>query len=404
MKVLQINSVCGIGSTGRIATDIHDILIEQGNESYIAYGRDLPKNCENAIRIGRKIDNYTHVAKTRIFDKHGFGSKRATEEFIKKVKELDPDIIHLHNIHGYYINVKILFDYLKEANKPVVWTLHDCWSLTGHCSHFDYIGCEKWKTGCFNCPQKKEYPKSLLIDNSVNNYADKYNLFTGLDKLTLVVPSNWLKQQIKFSFLKKYNIELINNGIDLDKFKPLQSNFRERYNLKNKYIILGVANNWGLKKGFDYFIRLSKKLSNEDVIVLVGVTREQMEKLPPNVLGVIKTTDTNELAEIYSAADIFVNPTLEEVLGLVNIEALACGTPVATFNTGGSIECIDINSGTIVERGNITKLYEAINQIKELGKENYSKHCIEQANKKFDKNNRIKDYIKLYKKMLTVEK
>lgn len=402
MKVLQINSVCGIGSTGRIATDIHNNITEQGHESYIAYGRDVPKNCDKAIKIGSKLDNYRHVAKTRIFDKHGFGSKKATHEFIKNVKDINPDIIHLHNIHGYYLNIEILFNYLKGANKPVVWTLHDCWSFTGHCSHFDYIGCDKWETGCFDCPQKKEYPKSLIIDNSANNYADKYNLFAGLDKLTLVAPSNWLKEQIKFSFLKKYNAELINNGIDLDIFKPLESDFREKYNLKNKYIILGVANNWGLKKGLDYFIRLSKKLRNDEVIVLVGVTRTQIENLPPNVLGVIKTTDTNELAEIYSAADVFVNPTLEEVLGLVNIEALACGTPVVTFNTGGSIECIDINSGIIVDRGNITKLYEAINQIKELGKGNYSKNCIEQVNEKFDKNDRIKDYIKLYKKMLTV--
>ena len=173
MKVLQINSVCGIGSTGRIATDIHNILIEQGHESYIAYGRDLPKNCDDAIRIGTKIDNYTHVAKTRLLDKHGFGSKRATIEFIDKVKKLNPDIIHLHNIHGYYINIEILFDYIKEAKKPVVWTLHDCWSFTGHCSHFDYLGCNKWKTGCFDCPQKNEYPKSLILDKSDWNYSKK---------------------------------------------------------------------------------------------------------------------------------------------------------------------------------------------------------------------------------------
>ncbi|MBG0764208.1 MAG: glycosyltransferase [Tissierellales bacterium] len=192
MKVLQINSVCGIGSTGRIATDIHNILIDQGHESYIAYGRDLPKNCDNAIRIGTKIDNYTHVLKTRLLDKHGFGSKQATIEFIDKVKKLNPDIIHLHNIHGYYINIEILFDYIKEAKKPVVWTLHDCWSFTGHCSHFDYIGCEKWKTGCFDCPQKHEYPKSLFFDNSNWNYSKKREIFSGIDEMAIVTPSNWL--------------------------------------------------------------------------------------------------------------------------------------------------------------------------------------------------------------------
>ena len=235
MKILQINSVCGIGSTGRIATDIHNILIEQGHESYIAYGRDLPKNCDNAIRIGTKIDNYTHVAKTRLLDKHGFGSKQATIEFIESVKELNPDIIHLHNIHGYYINIEILFNYLKEANKPVVWTLHDCWSFTGHCSHFDYIGCNKWRTGCFDCPQKQEYPKSILVDNSKWNYNKKKAIFNGLKKLTIVTPSNWLAELVGDSFLKKYEIITINNGIDTAIFKLRKSGFRYKYNLENKF-------------------------------------------------------------------------------------------------------------------------------------------------------------------------
>jgi putative colanic acid biosynthesis glycosyltransferase len=213
MKVLQINSVCGIGSTGRIATDIHDILIEQGHESYIAYGRDLPKNCENAIRIGTKIDNYTHVAKTRLLDKHGFGSIKATKEFINKVIDINPDIIHLHNIHGYYINIEILFDYLKEANKPVVWTFHDCWSFTGHCAYFDYVGCNKWKTGCYSCPEKKAYPSSLIFDNSKNNYINKKEIFTVVKNLTIVTPSQWLANLVQESFLNEYPVKVINNGI-----------------------------------------------------------------------------------------------------------------------------------------------------------------------------------------------
>ena len=401
MKVLQINSVCGIGSTGRIATDIHNILIEQGHESYIAYGRDLPKNCENVIKIGSKVDNYRHVVKTRIFDKHGFGSKQATIKFIDNVKKLDPDIINLHDIHGYYINIEVLFNYLRESKKSVVWTLHDCWAFTGHCSHFDYIGCEKWINGCLNCPQKSEYPRSVLADNSAANYIDKQNLFCSLDDLHLVAPSSWLREKIQVSFLKKYDIELIHNGIDLQNFKPRQSDFRERFKLGDKFIILGVAYNWGLKKGFDYFIRLSKELKRDEVIVLVGVTMDQIKKkLPPNIIGVTKTTDTNELAEIYTAVDVFVNPTLEEVLGLVNIEALACGTPVVTFNTGGSMECIDCKSGLIVDKGNMTQLFEAINKIKEYGKENYSKHCTKQAVDKFNKKDRVRDYINLYKRML----
>ena len=223
MKVLQINSVCGIGSTGRIATDIHHILTEQGHESYIAYGRNLPMNCENTIRIGKKFDNYSHVAFTRIYDKHGFGSIKATKEFIEKIKELNPDIIHLHNIHGYYINIELLFDYLKKANKPVVWTLHDCWAFTGHCAHFDYIQCRKWQTGCEKCPQKTSYPSSYIFDHSKENYKKKKEIFTGVNNLIIVTPSKWLANLAKKSFLGDYPIEVINNGIDLDHFKPIRS-------------------------------------------------------------------------------------------------------------------------------------------------------------------------------------
>ena len=229
MKVLQINSVCGIGSTGRIATDINNILIEQGHESYIAYGRDLPRNCGTSIRIGTKCDNYTHGVLTRVFDKHGFGSRKATQDFIKEVKKLDPDIIHLHNIHGYYINIEILFDYLKEAYKPVIWTLHDCWAFTGHCSYFDYIGCTRWETQCYSCPGKRSYPASAFLDNSKMNYSRKKAIFTGIKNLTIVTPSKWLAGLVKQSYLKKYPVKVINNGIDLEVFRPIKNDLRENY-------------------------------------------------------------------------------------------------------------------------------------------------------------------------------
>ena len=218
MKVLQINSVCGIGSTGRIATDLHSILKEQGHESYIAYARDEAKNCDNAIKIGNKTDNYVHVAQTRLFDKHGLGSYYATKKFIKQIEELNPDIIHLHNMHGYYINIQLLFEYLKKANKPVVWTLHDCWAFTGHCSHFDYIGCKQWKSKCVQCEQKKEYPKNIAISRVKKNYEMKNLLFNGIKNMTIVTPSQWLADLVQQSFLKDYPIKVINNGIDLNVF------------------------------------------------------------------------------------------------------------------------------------------------------------------------------------------
>lgn len=350
MKVLQINSVCGIGSTGRIASDIHNSLIAKGHESYIAFGRDLPKNCDNAIRIGTKMDNYTHVAKTRILDKHGFGSKKATIEFIDKLKKLDPDIIHLHNIHGYYINVEILFEYLRETNKAVVWTLHDCWSFTGHCSHFDYIGCEKWKTSCFNCPQKKEYPKSFFIDNSEWNYNKKKEIFSSLDNMCIITPSNWLENLVKNSFLAKYDTVTIHNGIDLSIFKPIENGFRKKYNLENKFIILGVSSVWNQRKGFEEYIEISNKLNDNEVIVLVGVSEKQKQNLPKNIVGITKTDNTEELAGIYSSADIFLNLTLEDTYPTVNLEAIACRTPVITYNTGGAKETVHNLFGQVIDK------------------------------------------------------
>jgi len=399
VKVLQINSVCGIGSTGRIVTDLHNILSKSGHESYIAYGRDVPINCDKPIRIGSKYDNYSHVAITRILDLHGFGSKKATLDFIEKIEHIDPDIIHLHNIHGYYINIKILFEYLKKANKPVVWTLHDCWAITGHCSHFDYIGCDKWKTGCRECLQKREYPRSDFRDNSEDNYINKKTLFTGLRNLTIVTPSHWLANLVKESFLKEYPVVVIKNGIDLETFKPIESDFRIKHGLKNKFVILGVASSWNMKKGLDYFIELSNKLTHDERIVLVGLSEKIQKRLPAKIIGLTKTNDINELAKIYSTADVFVNPTLEEVMGLTNVEALACGTPVITFETGGCVECVDESCGIVVEKGDLNNLINGIRVIKMKNKIVYSESCINRAHLLFNKEERYSEYIELYRKM-----
>lgn len=396
MKVLQINSVCGVGSTGRIATDIHGMLIEQEHESYIAYGRGKARNCDNTIKIGSKFDNYTHVALTRVFDKHGFGSKRATVEFIKEVKEIDPDIIHLHNIHGYYMNIEILFDYLKEISKPVVWTLHDCWSFTGHCAYFDYVGCEKWENGCYDCPQKGKYSSSILLDNSKENYNKKKALFTGVKNMTIVTPSKWLSGLVKQSYLKDYHVKVIHNGIDLDVFKPTESKFREVYGNYDKFIILGVASVWEERKGLKYFFELSKTLAKDEIIVLVGITEKQKSELPENVIGITRTNNTKELAEIYTKADVFVNPTLEDNFPTTNLEAMACGTPVITFETGGSIECIDENTGYAVEKGSIEELRKTISKIKRVKPS--SKDCINRASQ-FNKDIKFNEYIDLYKEI-----
>lgn len=396
MKVLQINSVCGVGSTGRITTDIHAILKEQGHESYIAYGRDTPINCDKSIRIGNKLDNYAHVAKTRLFDKHGFGSKKATKEFVDKIKELNPDVIHLHNIHGYYINVELLFDYLKSADKPVVWTLHDCWAFTGHCAYFDFVNCNKWDTGCHNCPQYKIYPASW-IDNSKNSFSKKKDIFSGVKNLTIVTPSKWLAELVGKSFLNKYPVKVINNGIDLKIFKPIDSKFKEKYNISAKFMILGVASVWEKRKGLEYFFNLSLKLKQDEVIVLVGLSEEQKRNLPNNIIGITKTNNITELVEIYSSADVFVNPTLEDNFPTTNLEALACGLPVITFITGGSVESIDNNCGFVVERGNLEELIEKINIVKGKERFQYMENCVQRATCLYDKQERYNDYINIYK-------
>lgn len=397
MKVLQINSVCGIGSTGRIATDLYKVLEEQNHECKIAYGRGTAPQNIDSIKIGSTIDNYFHVFKTRVFDKHGFGSVNATKKFIEEIKDYDPDIIHLHNIHGYYLNIEVLFKYLKEADKPVIWTLHDCWPFTGHCSYFEYVECEKWKSSCENCVQKKEYPTSKLLDGSKLNYAKKKELFTSVKNMTIVTPSKWLSKIVKESFLGKYPIEVINNGIDLDVFKPTDSNFRDKNNLNNKFIVLGVANIWVEKKGLKYLTELEKNLNDDYKFVIVGVDEKKKNELSKNIIAITRTNNVKELAEIYTAADVFVNPTLEDNFPTTNLEALACGTPVLTFETGGSVECVDEKCGAIVPKKELEKLKQQIIKIKENNFD--SADCIKKS-KKYDKRKRYDDYIKIYRKQL----
>ena len=305
----------------------------------------------------------------------------------------------MHNVHGYYINIELLFNFLKEYNKPIVWTLHGCWAFTGHCAYFDYANCYKWETHCQKCPEKKSYPTSIFLDNSYDNFEKKKELFTGLKNMTLVTPSQWLAKLVKRSFLKEYPVIVINNGIDLNVFKPTPSAFRKKYDLENKFIILGVAYKWERRKGLDYFIELSKMLREKEAIVLVGLSKKQIKDLPKNIVGITRTNSTKELAEIYTASDIFFNPTLEDNFPTTNLEALACGTPVITFNTGGSIEAIDNSTGYIVEKGDLQKVKKIIQKMEKEGKDTYSKHCIARANNYYDKNKKFQEYIELYEKL-----
>ena len=400
MNILQINSVCGIGSTGRIATDIHAILMAQGHQSTVAFGRDVAKNCDRTIRIGSRFDNCLHVARTRLFDTHGFGSASATKAFVCKIIELNPDVIYLHNLHGYYLHIGLLFEYLKLADKPIIWTLFDCWAFTGHCSYFDYIHCDRWKNECHDCPLKAEYPKSLFLDRSKWNYQQKKELFVGVPKLEIVTSSQWLANLVKDSFLKEYPLTVINAGIDLNVFKPTPSDFRSRYKLNDQFIMLGVASGWSERKGYQYFVDLTRQLRSDEKIVLVGVSEERIKQLPTGIIGIAKTTNTAALADIYSAADVFINPTLDDNFPTTNLEALACGTPVITFNSGGSPECLDDGCGLVVGRGDLPGLVAAIATVRKAGKAAYIARCRKWAEDRFDKNARFGEYLDLYREAL----
>ena len=403
MKILlQINSVVNSGSTGRIAEEIGQTAIAAGWESYIAYGRNERPSSSKLIKIGTDKDIKLHGLQTRLFDRHGLGSRGATDEFIKQIEVIKPDIIHLHNIHGYYINMEVLFHYLKKVNIPVVWTFHDCWPITGHCSYFTFVGCEKWKTQCYSCPQKKGYPASYFIDRSKKNYNLKKELFNSLPNLTLVPVSQWLAGILNESILQNFPIKVINNGINTEVFKPsMISDFRKKYGLKDKFILLGVASVWEERKGLKDFIELSKLLNSDYQIVLVGLTKKQIELLPKNILGIERTESVDALADIYSTSDVFINPTYEDNFPTTNLESLACGTPVITYKTGGSPEAIDVSTGIVVEQGNINKLVEAIFTIKKIGKQYYSDACVNRAHKLYKKEDRYKEYIQLYNELIS---
>jgi len=404
-KLLQINSVSNWGSSGRIAEEIGQIALAKGWNSYIAYGRKERNSKSVKIKIGNHWSIYWHALLTRLFDLHGLASNKATKKLIAHIEEIKPDIIHLHNIHGYYLNYKILFKFLKTINIPIVWTLHDCWAFTGHCAYFSFINCSKWQKGCNHCPQKKSYPKSIWKDRSSLNFLNKKESFVLCkDLITLVPVSNWLSDLISRSFFNGINKKKIYNGINSDLFKPSEYFQKKeiilKYSLKAKFIILGVAGGWNDRKGLQDFIKLSNLFSNDFSILLVGLTKKQKKKLPSKIIGIEKIENIKELAAIYSTADVFLNPTWEDNFPTTNLEALACGTPVITYRTGGSIEAVSNDTGIIVEQGDIEGILKAVETIKINGKDKYSENCRKRAIENFNKEDRYKEYIELYNELL----
>ena len=346
-RLLLINCVCGIRSTGRICSDIAREYEGKGYDVRIAYGRmdELDKESSRwAVKIGGRLSRNMHAVLTRLFDLHGTGlcSYFATKRFLKWVEEWNPDVIWLHNIHGYYLNYRLLFDWIKRhPEKEVKWTLHDCWAFTGHCAYFTAVGCNKWKFGCKGCPSKGDYPRSVLFSRSEKNLKEKVQSFSGIKRMSLITPSKWLAELTRKSFLKQYPVAVVNNKIDINVFKPTKGDFRKRFNIENKIVILGVASTWDKRKGLEDFFKLRLLLDDRYVIVLVGLNKKQISNLPKLIIGISKTNSSRELAELYSDADWFFNPTYEDNYPTVNLEARACECRVVTYDTGGAAETIE---------------------------------------------------------------
>lgn len=402
MRIVQINGGAK-GSTGKIMMGIAEVARAQGHEVMCASpitttNRDAGEDC-GYYRIGTFNSRRLNVALARITGFNGCFAWFETYKLLKKIDEFKPDIIHLHNLHDSYINLPMLFSYIKKHNVPTVWTLHDCWSFTGQCPHFTIAKCDRWKAGCHNCPQYKEYPASLY-DNTKKMWQLKKKWFTGVKNMTIVTPSEWLAGLAKESYLKEYPIQVINNGIDLDMFKPTHSNFREQYGIPgDKYIVLGVSFAWGYRKGLDCFAEMAEKLGDKYQIVLVGTDGEIDKNLPKNIISIHRTQNQKELAEVYSAADVFVMPTREENYPTVNMEAIACGTPVVTFDTGGSPEMLDDKTGIVVEANDIEATKKAIKDICEKKKCNDEEYIVAYS-KNFDMKKRFAEYIELYANVL----
>lgn len=398
-KVVVSINLGNFGSTGVIMRCISKKAQDNGLLAYQAYPGDKRNRAyrENDIilcselqkKIAQKLAYYTGL--------NGCFCVLSTIKFVRKLNRICPDIIHLHNLHNSYINLPIFFSYIKKHHIQVVWTLHDCWAVTGQCPYFTMIECNKWEEGCYDCGQLNIYPAAKL-DRTKMMWGMKKKWFSGIENLTIVTPSQWLADIVRRSFLSEYNLEVINNGIDLTVFKPQKSDFREKYNCKDKYLLLGVAFDWGKRKGLDIFIELSKFLSAEYQIILVGTDEKIDEQLPQNIISIHRTQNQKELAEIYTAADLFLNPTREDNYPTVNMEALACGTPVITFNTGGSPECIDSTCGVVVERDDVFTLKDTIIRI--CSQSPFSNETCTKKAMDFDMNTKFEEYIELYERLL----
>lgn len=357
MKYVQINAYSG-GWADSIIFKKHRELVALGDESWVFWARGNREQDEHLQRIASHPEVCLDALQTRLDGKPGFHSKAITRRLLKKLDEIDPDVVHLRLLLGYYINVEMMFKWLSAHRCKVVWTLHDCWAFTGHCIHFTYVKCDQWRTGCacgVACPQKRTYPETFAGDGAVRwSYEQKKRLFTMLppERVQLITPSQWLADLTKQSFLSKYDVKVVHNTINKEVFKPTPSDFRERYGLENRFVVLGVASKWSERKGLADFVRLAKDLDSACfAVVLVGLSEKQITQVKTgaeHIVALPRTSTPQELAAAYTAADVFFNPTTEDNYPTVNLEAEACGTPVVTYDTGGCRETVKDGRSVVV--------------------------------------------------------
>ena len=396
-KRVAIISAVPYGSTGKIAKGIAEVAKGQGYQTlnYFSWTKKYRKSDRDDTLVGSFLGKLLHINISKLTGKQGMYSKRDTKKLLKRLDKFKPDVINLHILHSWYINQPMLFDYIKKNKIKVVWEFHDCWAFTGQCPHFIMAKCDKWKTGCYECPQYRQYP-GAYVDKTEKMYQLKKEWFTGVPDMTIVTPSKWLAGLVKESFLNEYNVEVVNNGIDLDLFKPTEGDFRKKYGLENKKIVLGVAFDWGKRKGLDVFCELAGRLPSDYQIVLVGTDDNIDKELPSNIISIHRTANQKELAEIYTASDVFANPTREDTFPTVNMECLACGTPIVTFKTGGSPEIIDDSCGIAIDVDDVDAMEKAILDICE--NKIFSSDACQNRAKAFDMNDKFKLHCEIFEK------
>lgn len=407
IKILRITPTTNKGSISRTGEQLGNLVLAEGWESYIAYSRPGNNSNSQLIKIGNKYSIALHLLLARCLDMSGYGSYFATKRLIRQIQSIHPSLIHLHNIHSYDINLGVLFGFLSDSDIPVVWSQHDCWAYTGHCTHYTKVKCQKWKLLCNNCPQSKEYPKSWFFDGSKRNFLKKKALFTSVKTMVVVGVSDWITNQLSESFLNKYPIERIYNGIDTNIFKPYQSyskETRDKYNIGDNKVIIGVAASWSESKGLNDYLKLNSFLKGRYKILLVGVSDKLKETLPDDIICIRRTDSMEDLAKLYSIANVCLNLSAEESFGKTTAEALSCGVPCIVYNSTAIPELVDNQTGIVVEPHDVNGVYEAILEIDKWDKNKTESNCRERACTLFNMNRNYKSYINLYKKILGLSK